>query len=264
MHSADQPGQSRRTCSHGVNYLLQSHWEQRKKVLKKRQLEEETHNKELLSKSLGTPVEYGKYVYLMHSESGYFCSVVYSMNNENKCRIKLTKNPTHSSVFTFQSIHKTRGGSNVIQVRDQFKLMHENSKTYLAISEVSNRNTKNDDRTVFEYDLTNLYPDDTLQVSLGSQPKLWMMNCLEKWNSNKSSSKVVCSNQLVRIYFPNYDTYFCADYSYEVQTPNQGEKDLESVYADGYRGETGEEKVKPKYIWMFKTSKLRGRLLLII
>lgn len=180
------------------------------------------------------------------------------MNNENKCRIKLTKNPTHSSVFTFQSIHKTRGGSSVIQVRDQFKLMHENSKTFLGISEVSNRNTKNDDRTVFEYDLTNLYPDDTLQVSLGSQPELWMMSCLEKWNSNKSASKAVCSNQLVRIYFPNYDTYFCADYSYEVQTPNQGEKDLESIYADGYRGEAGEEKVKPKYIWMFKTSKLKG------
>lgn len=106
-----------------------------------------------------------------------------------------------------------------------------------------------EDSTVLDYDLTKITQGSVLAAALQSTEEYW--NLLLVKNSMDSFGKIILTNNLVRIYYPTFDTYLCADFSYE------GKK--ENIHCDGYRGETQEESTKTKHIWICKNGQFGGK-----
>lgn len=232
--------------------LISRGWKERAKLLKERALKEEEFNQEHLKSTEGQPVRFDVPLHIVHVESGQYWDVLHFNNSENHFQVRLTKTITWSSIFYFQSIHKMRNGSPIVQITDQIKIFHEKSRMFVSLEAIIDKtgrlglphnHSAGEERTIFDYDLACLTPEHKYQVALMTSPDAWSVSLKKKYDFNEGN--LVLTNTLVRIHFPNYDSYLCADHPYE------GEH--ENVYADSYRGETVEEKVKVKYLWSMKT-----------
>lgn len=229
-------------------------------MLKERSHREEVFNKDFLKFTKGKPVKFGTHVHLIHAESGYFCDVLQNNDGENHYQVKLSKYPSQSGVFIFESVHKMRSSYAGIQLADNIKIYHEKTRMFLCLEPIKETNKlgiqKNtvlaaiEDSTVLDYDLSNLVHSNLLTVALQSSEDYWNMELIR--NSYDEPTKMITTNTLVRIQYPTFDSYLAADFAYE------GEK--ENVYCDGYRGETDQEKMKTKHIWICKTPDFGGMM----
>jgi hypothetical protein len=210
---------------------------------------------------MGKPIKFGTHVHLIHAESGYYCDVLQYNDGENHYQVQLSKTPSRSTVFIFESVHKLRSNYTGIQLSDNFKLFHEKTRMYLCLEPIKDKMNKatgaktlsqinfQEDSTVLDYDLTKITQGSVLAAALQSTEEYW--NLLLVKNSMDSFGKIILTNNLVRIYYPTFDTYLCADFSYE------GKK--ENIHCDGYRGETQEESTKTKHIWICKNGQFGGK-----
>lgn len=228
-------------------------------MLKERSLREESFNKDFLKFTKGKPVKFGTHVHLVHAESGYYCDIVQNDDGENHYQVKLSKYPSQSAVFIFESVHKMRSSYAGIQLTDNIKIYHEKTRMFLCLElmkDAASRITSQkggvlataEDTTVLDYDLSNLMQTNMLTVSLQAGEEYWNMELIR--NSFDQAEKMVTTNTLVRVHFPTFDSYLASDFPYE------GEK--ENVYCDGYRGDIDHEKMKTKHIWMCKTPDFGG------
>ena len=180
--------------------------------------------------ALGKNVKFGTHVHIMHVESGYFFDIMQHNINESSFQLRLAKLPSRSSVFLFESIHKLRSHNSRVQLTDEIVIFHEKSEMYLNLEPSDDKNNLgfgrgsylSEERSVYEYDLSTLNQDQKLQVVLRSTDTFWKLHCVKKWNA--SSGNLLFSNTLVRVNFPSFDTYMCADYVYEVAPVHAGRK----------------------------------------
>lgn len=203
-------------------------------------------------------------MHLIHAESGYFCDVLQYNDGENHYQVQLSKIPSRSTVFIFESVHKLRANYTGIQLSDNFKLFHEKTRMYLCLEPIKDKANKTtgakslsqfnyqEETTVLEYDLNKLTQGSILAAALQSTEEYWNLYLVK--NATDDIGRIILTDTLVRIYYPTFDTYLCADFSYE------GKK--ENIHCDGYRGETPEETTKSKHIWICKTSHFGGSPLL--
>ena len=187
-------------------------------------MREEEFNQEYLRFAEGKHVKFGTHVHIMHVESGYFFEIMHQNITESSFLLRLSKSPSRSCVFLMESIHKLRSHNSRVQVTDDIIIYHEKSEMYLNIEPIDegksnlarfqNKNLK-EEKSVYEFDLSSLHQPQKFQVTLRSTESFFRVQCVRKWNTKDSS--MIYSNTLVRVNFPSFDAYMCADHVYEVR-----------------------------------------------